>query len=400
MYARGAGDKPGLCLGPQRAYVSEPNENDSQTHRLMTHTIVRRALRQQPGSAAARLGRTAAILLLGVTAAACEDEAIGPTGEDTEGELTIDATSSSEYVYVSLADGGSVVAPADPSTSTEWHIAFRRYAAKLNGGVAGPGDVAGYNMLTHAGADGAEVLAFTTADADAAWDAVTIADVGAATFEEDGISADEGGVWFRFDPMAGTLVANPAAQWKVRESDGGYALFRVSELTMSGNAPQSVSIEYRHQTDAGGTLGAAGTVDADLSTGEKAIDFGTGAVVTPNACNWDITVTPELEITFNTGCDAGSFPLDTSETFAGLTTAADAPEYGEFLAVLGGAFPATIDDATGLFWYNIAGDNRLSPTYNVFLVRVGTDVYKVQVLGYYSATGVSGFLTLRFALLQ
>jgi hypothetical protein len=31
---------------------------------------------------------------------------------------------------------------------------------------------------------------------------------------------------------------------------------------------------------------------------------------------------------------------------------------------------------------------------------VGTDVYKVQVLSYYSTTGVSGFPTFRFELLE
>ena len=116
-----------------------------------------------------------------------------------------------------------------------------------------------------ASATDAEVLDFTTADADAAWDAVTSADVATATFEEDGISADASGVWFRFDPGAGTLVANPAAVWKVRESDGGYAAFRMSALTMSDDAPESVTIEYRHQADAGGALDAAATVNDQLS---------------------------------------------------------------------------------------------------------------------------------------
>jgi hypothetical protein len=342
----------------------------------------------------------AAILLLGAAAAACEDEITGLPDDETEGQLTVDATSASAYVYVSLADGGSVVTPADPTTSTEWDIAFRRYTAKLNGGVAGPGDVAGYHMLTNATATADEVLAFTEADADAAWDAVTIADVAGATFVEDGIVEDEGGAWFRFDVGAGNLVANPTAVWKVRESDGGYAVFRVSVLTMSGDDPQSVTIEYRRQAGAGATLGSTGSVTADLTTGAKSIDFGAGAVVTPSGCNWDIVVTPELTIDFNAACDAGSFPIDSSETFTGLTTAAGAPEYGEFLAVLSGAFPASISDATGLFWYSIAGDNRLSPTYNVFLVRVGADVYKLQVLSYYSVAGVSGFPTFRFELLR
>jgi hypothetical protein len=124
-------------------------------------------------------------------------------------------------------------------------------------------------------------------------------------------------------------------------------------------------------------------------------------VVTPSGCNWDIVIVQELDIELNAVCGAGTFPLDTSESFTAMTTAADAPEYGGFLAVLSGAFPGTIEDASGLFWYNLDGNNRLFPTYNVFLVRIdGSSVYKVQVLDYYSASGASGFPRIRFQKLQ
>lgn len=334
--------------------------------------------------------------------AACESEITNPGDEVTEGELVLDASSAATWVYASLADGGAVVTPADPSTSTEWHIAFRRYSAKLNGGVAGPGDVAGYNVRNHAAATGPAVAAFTMADADAAWEAVSAADIATAVFEEDDIVEDANGSWFRFDAAAGSLVANPVVAWKVDESGSGFAAFRVSNLTLGPGPdfePESVTLQFRHQP-AGGSLGPMGGVTIDLAAGDGYVDFASGAVVTPSGCNWDILFTQDLEVELNAACGAGTFPLDSSEDFTTLTSAANAPSYGGFLAVLSGAFPNSVGDASGLFWYNLEGNNRLSPTFNVFLVRVGADVYKVQVLDYYSSTGASGFPTIRFMLLQ
>jgi hypothetical protein len=129
-----------------------------------------------------RLTLVVLVALMGLVSTACEDEITDPGDEFVEGPRTLDATSNATYAYASLANGGSIVTPADPLTSTAWHVAFRRFSAKLNGGVAGAGNVEGYNVMNNAGATSAEVLAFTQADADAAWDDVTAADIATATF--------------------------------------------------------------------------------------------------------------------------------------------------------------------------------------------------------------------------
>lgn len=357
-----------------------------------------RALEGRSGKRPRAAALLTAIALPVLALAACEAEVTAPLDEEVEGEVTLDATSAGAWAYLSFEDGGRVIVPSDPSTSTEWHIAFRRYAAKLNGGVAGPGAVEGYNIANHAGATADEVLAFTLADADAAWEAVTSADVATADFREDELIEDTGGSWFRFDAVSNTLVANSAAAWKVDEVGTGFAVFRVSDLNLTPAPdydPLSLTIQYRHQP-AGGVLGAIGGVTVDLTGGDAYVDLATGSAVVPSGCNWDLRIDPELAIEVNDACGAGTFPLDVSEDFTTVTTASGAPTYGGFLAVLSGAFPTTVGDATGLFWYNLDGSNRLFPTYNVFLVRAGTDVYKVQVLDYYSATGASGHPTLRF----
>ena len=59
-----------------------------------------------------------------------------------------------------------------------------------------------------------------------------------------------------------------------------------------------------------------------------------------------------------------------------------------------------IDSKSGVFIYDLAGDNRLSPTFNTFLVKVGSSVYKLQVTTYYSSTNVSGYPTIRYEKIQ
>ena len=61
-----------------------------------------------------------------------------PTNAD--GFSRIDATDSDLWVYVNLAEG-TVVSPTAPATSGAWHLGFKRYEIKLNGGSSGAGGV-------------------------------------------------------------------------------------------------------------------------------------------------------------------------------------------------------------------------------------------------------------------
>ncbi|MDE0473418.1 MAG: HmuY family protein, partial [Gammaproteobacteria bacterium] len=152
--------------------------------------------------------------LLALCLPACESEVAAPEEEVfEEGEITLDASSPVTFVYLNLADGVQLT-PSDPASSTDWHMAFRRFSVRLNGGVAGPGSVGGYNLENNAGAAGEQITAMTPEDGEAAFEAVTEADIPASSsFAEDGLAPDPGASWFRFDPQAGTLVANPGVAW-------------------------------------------------------------------------------------------------------------------------------------------------------------------------------------------
>lgn len=343
-----------------------------------------------------------ALLAVVLFSQACESEVGSPDEVFEEGEIVVDASSPINFAYLNLADGGSLVTPSDPSTSTEWHMAFRRFNVRLNGGVAGPGAVSGFNTGNNADLSAEEITALGAADGEAAFAAVTDADIpGASSFTEDMLVPDEGATWFRFDPQAGTIVANPGAAWKVRESSGrGHAVFRVVDLRMDGMRPLGLSIEYRRQ-DPGGTLGPADTAVINFTGGPVFLGLSEGEQhQTGDGCGWDLGASPELVVSVNGSCQAGTFPLDPTDSFTALERADDAPGYAGFLSVIAGAFPVTADDASGIFWYDIRENSRMWPTYNVFLVRAGEEVYKVQIFDYYGATGQSGFPSVRFQRLQ
>lgn len=349
---------------------------------------------------AARRVVFAAALPVILTVLACESEVIAPLEVFEEGVIAIDASSPVALVYMNL-DYGAMVTPTDPDASTDWHMAFSRFSIRLNGGVAGPGSVAGFNLGNNASMSAEQVTAMTEADGVAAFQAVTDADIPAASsFMEDGLAPDPGGSWFRFDFRTGSLVANPGAAWKLRESSGrGFGIFRVTALEMEGQRPVGVTVEFRRQVP-NAALGSAQTFAADLRRGPVFFSLADGPAMSPAGCGWDLGLTPDLSIEVNADCGAGTFPLDVTDDFTALPQADDAPEYGGYLSSISGAFPATVDDASGFFWYNIQENSRMWPTYNVFLVQADDQVYKVQITDYYDAGGNSGHPTLRFQRLR
>ncbi len=341
------------------------------------------------------------LFAIALASAACEDEVAAPPEVFEEGRITIDASSPTAFAYLDLAGNGSLATIDDPSASTAWHLALRRFSIRLNGGVAGPGSVAGVNLAHNAGLSATEVAALTEAEGEEAFQRVTAANIPpASSFMEDGLAPDPGASWFRFDFRTQNVVANPGAAWRVRESSGrGHAVFRVAKLTMQGQRPVGATIEYRHQST-GESLGEIAAIEADLSRGPAFLSLAEGAATGPDGCGWDLAFTPDFMIRLNADCGAGTFPLEAAEDFTALARADDAPAYAGFLSVISGAFPATVNDASGFFWYNIQEGSRMWPTYNVFLVRTGDEIYKVQIAGYYDATGNSGHPTLRFQRLQ
>lgn len=94
----------------------------------------------------------------------------------------------------------------------------------------------------------------------------------------------------------------------------------------------------------------------------------------------------------------------TNEQILAMTPA---NQLAAFDAVTAASIPAgTTGWSSDLFvtakWYkyNILGDNRISPTFDVFLVQRGTTVYKVQIINYYGPANESRRITTRYAKLR
>lgn len=71
-------------------------------------------------------------------------------------------------------------------------------------------------------------------------------------------------------------------------------------------------------------------------------------------------------------------------------TAADIP-------AAGAAWSAAAFDEHPWYRYNIAGGHQIWPTFQVFLVKRGSEVFKVQLTGYYGADGTTRQITVRYA---
>lgn len=340
--------------------------------------------------------RTLLLLVPAMVLAACEGDSAGPPDSPRTGEISLNASSQTGFAYLRF-EGDSAVAVVSPASDAEWDLAFRRYTVRLNGGVGGSKGVVGFNLAGNAAADTAEILAFTAANQLPAFVAIAATDIpSAGSFTSEGLGPDFAS-WFRFDPISNGLVANPQAAWKLqRAGAGGYALVRVARMVATQTTLDSVTFEWR-LADQNGDLGSAAQLTVGTTGGLNAVDLGTGTAVAATGCGWDVSAEVTFLVSVSGGCGTGTFPLDASESFPTVTRADDAPAYGAFLARVSGPIPSSFSVATAPFLYDLAGDQRLSPTFNIYLIKVGTAVYKVQLTGYYSDTGASGYPTVRYA---
>ena len=72
-------------------------------------------------------------------------------------------------------------------------------------------------------------------------------------------------------------------------------------------------------------------------------------------------------------------------------------ERHRFLSLLLGPIPNSILDTKAPFRYDLTGQQRLHPAFNTYFAKVGTRVWKFQLVDYYSNTGLAGYPTIRYA---
>lgn len=340
-------------------------------------------------------------LLIGavLALAACDDDSsTGPMPPAEASELTVDAAQSPAYVR--LGDPASLVSVADAATSTAWDLSFFATGVTVNGGAAGPGGVVAYCVCANQSATDEQVGAMTPENQLAAFEGVEASGIPAeSAFESDVLSPAISG-WYSGTPGPGVAIVTNRS-WILREGTTTATLgkFRVTSITGASPADAgSITFEYALQPAPGAAFGATETRTVDVSSGPVYFDLAAGAV--SDATNWDMQF-DGYDIRLNGGV-SGSGTLravvDQGTPWAQITAqyASFAPPEAFRADAFGGVFTSS-----PWYRYNITGtDNQIWPTFNVYLVKRGDEVFKVQLTGYYSEAGVPRQITIRSARLR
>jgi hypothetical protein len=155
------------------------------------------------------------------------------------------------------------------------------------------------------------------------------------------------------------------------------------------------------------------TVDASTDWGYADLQGDTARLVTVA----DPTTSAEWDLGFKTtavalnGGEAGPGGVvayclcqNAAATDADLQTMTAATELGDFEAVTSaqiptdaGAWSADVFGEKAWYRYNLTGeDHQIWPTYNVYLVKRGSEVYKIQLIGYYGPAGETRQISFRY----
>ncbi len=168
------------------------------------------------------LGGVAVVLVLALVLGACNNSSKSkkkdtPPKDGSDTVITIDASDYNNFVYFNL-DTLEEVDVANPKTSTDWHIGFKRAVIVLNGGDSGAGVTsAALAKAQNSFYSGGEpiisrFLEATPASEKAVFDEVKNA--AGLTFMEDTYVGAVGNGWYSYndpDPSEGTLT------WKVSQ---------------------------------------------------------------------------------------------------------------------------------------------------------------------------------------
>jgi hypothetical protein len=331
-------------------------------------------------SFARRVARPLSVAVLLSALVACDNVTDPPAL--VEGEFTVDASTS--WRYVSLSDS-AVVSPGSPRESSAWDIAFFATNVTLNGGAAGPGGVSAYCICQNAASTSAQILAMTPESELADFEAVTSVPAG-ATFTTD-VLTPAMTAWYTGSPGGATAV--PSRVFLVRLNDGtSFAKVHVTGITTaSASAFGAVTLEYAVQTSSTAAFGATKTITVQ-NNGNVDLNTDAQAGASPN---WDIRL-EGLTLLVNGGVSGPgqAAVADATQSFEATTTASTQPQAyrtDRYAGVFG---------TSPWYRYNLANDNRISPTFDVYLVKRGSAVYKVQVIDYYSDTGAPRNISFRY----
>lgn len=326
---------------------------------------------------------------------ACSDsDPVGPTGSEGPGYDSLTVNAAADWTYVTLGNPAQSVSPGDPASSSAWDLGLYATSVSLNGGAAGPGDVLGFCLCQNSSASDAEVRVMTGASELTDFTAVTAADIpDDSLWLSDDLSAAIQD-WYAYDPQTHQIA--PAGKVWVMRMASGEAFAKMHVTGISGgdqSAPGTVTVEWALQPSAGASFEATQAFDVDLSPGVVYFDLDAGAVVASGSPDWDLRF-EGWDIRVNGGVSGSgqAGALTTTETFAEVADASEPPPNLFRGDAYGGVFAAS-----PWYRYNLDGLHQIWPTFDVYLVKRGTSVFKVQLVSYYGEAGESREITFRYS---
>ncbi len=308
-------------------------------------------------------------------------------------QTTLDATSTGHFEYYSFARRDTVtLTDQQAQTDDSWNLAFKRSNIILNGGVSGPGDVAGLD-LAHAGSiDSTDFMAFRNVGM-LGMDTTWMSDSYSLVIDE----------WYSYNPNTHSL-APIRNVYIMKDANDNYVKFQVIGIDNPGMPPNmgTISIAYNFAGTSPTFSGPPDTLVFDATSGGPIfVDFSAGAVTNPadprNSTDWDLEFenyeVHQNATVFGTG-HCGTYEIWRDQTdptsFNETMTAPTAPQ-AYFADALGSVMAN---------WYNYDGNTHtLSSMNHVYAIRVGAHHYKMQIITYYrdiGGTPVSGYYTIRW----
>jgi hypothetical protein len=335
-----------------------------------------------------------ALLVLAALAACGTDEATAPI-TPTTAAITVDASQAT--AYVKLGTPAQAVTVADAATSSAWDLGFLATTITTNGGAAGPGGVSVYCICGNASVSNAVLQTLNAGNQLAAFEAVTAAQIPPdAQFASDSLSPAIAG-WYTGNP--GQAAANTTRSWLLRRGTTTVTLAKFHVTALQNATAQNagvIAFEFAVQPAPGADFGTVVQATADVRSGPVYYDLTNRAVTTATG-PWDLRFSG-YEIRTNGGVSGTGSVMavpDNTTPFAQIDAAyaATAPAVAYKRDAYSGTF-----GAKPWYKYNITGtDNQIWPTFNVYLVKRGAEVYRVQLTSYYGTNGASRQITVRYA---
>lgn len=327
-------------------------------------------------------------------------------------DIEIDASSYTNWAYVSLEDGSTV------NENEDWDIALQRYAVVAHDDRSMALLASQDDFYSN---DSAIENSFVNATADSELEHLTSNyDLSAVSFSQPSVryAMDASGTFYDYNITNHKLYANTDAVWVIRSSTGNaYAKLRPTQLfdesADNGNgAYETATFELFIQQEGESAFANAATtwtVELSNTIGHECFDIDTAAETPCNDDAWDIQFqfnpsAYQFVLSLNGGVNgsglaatisSGHFDAaDSTELTAGIQDHAD-----DAFDIT--AYHYASDSQTSVFadnlWYtyNLQGRHGIWPNYRVYAVKNADSTYLVQFINYYDSTGTSGHITLR-----